>query len=95
MVEEELSHPPGFWRNASRLLNVYGIPAPIFLLYLFWFRFPSLMTIYVISIIIGVFRLLSFFGWTITVLMHRLMYLIRGAKFSGRPWWYRRFTEND
>lgn len=87
--------PPGFWRNASRLLNVYGIPAPLFLLYLFWFRFPSMATIYVISTIIAIFRLLSFFGWTLEVLITRLVYLTRGTRLAGRPWWYRRFTERD
>lgn len=87
--------PQGFWRNASRLLSVYGIPAPLFLLYLFWFRFPSMLTIYVISAIIAVFRLLSFFGWTLQVLIARVVYLTRGKLLSGRPWWYRRFTEGE
>lgn len=86
---------PGFWRNASRLLSVYGIPAPLFLLYLFWFRFPSFMTIYVITGIIAGFRLLSFFGWTLQVLIARVIFLVRGKLLSGRPWWYRRFTEGD
>lgn len=85
--------PVGYWRNASRLLNLYGIPAPLFLLYLFWFRFPSFDTIYIISGVIAGFRLLSHFGWTHKVLIARLVYLIRGNKLSGRPWWYRRFTE--
>jgi len=93
----ENPHPlqTGYWRNASRSLSVYGIPAPLFLLYLFWFRFPSFTTIYVISAIVGCFRLLSFFGWTLKVLVTRLVYLIRGQRLSGRPWWYRRFTEGD
>ncbi|MBW5416286.1 IcmT/TraK family protein [Pseudomonas sp. MAG002Y] len=82
----------GYWRNASRRLNVYGIPAPLFLLYLFWFRFPSMDTIYVVSAVIAGFRLLSFFGWTLTVLVVRVAYLIRGKRLAGRPWWYRRFT---
>ncbi|MBX8493175.1 IcmT/TraK family protein [Pseudomonas cichorii] len=90
---DKISYPPGYWRNASRLLNVYGIPAPLFLLYLFWFRFPSMNTIFVITGVIAGFRLLSFFGWTLQVLIGRLVYLVRGTKLSGRPWWYRRFTE--
>lgn len=93
MSDQQLQ--PGYWRNASRLLNVYGIPAPLFLLYLGWFRFPSLNTIYVITAIIGGFRLLSFFGWTVKVLMVRVAYLMRGKRLSGRPWWYRRFTEGE
>jgi intracellular multiplication protein IcmT len=86
---------PGYWRNASRRLNVYGVPAPLFLLYLFWFRFPTWETIYVISGIILFFRILSAFGWTLTVLNARLVYLLRGKRLSGRPWWYRRFTEGE
>jgi intracellular multiplication protein IcmT len=85
----------GFWRNASRLLSVYGIPAPLFMLYMFWFRFPSWLTIYVVTGVIAGFRLLSFFGWTIEVLVTRVLYLMRGKQLSGRPWWYRRFTEGE
>lgn len=85
----------GFWRNASLSLSVYGIPAPLFLLYMCWFRFPSMTTMYVVSAIIGGFRLLTAFGWTIQVLLTRVAYLARGNQTSGRPWWYRRFTEKD
>ncbi|MDY7563418.1 MULTISPECIES: IcmT/TraK family protein [unclassified Pseudomonas] len=95
MNDSSDNEPIGFWRNASRPLSVYGVPAPLFLLYLFWFRFPSLNTIYVITAIIGGFRVLSFFGWTLKVLVTRLVYLARGKQLSGRPWWYRRFTEGD
>lgn len=95
-MSDNLSEPsPGFWRNASRLMSVYGIPAPLFLLYLFWFRFPSFMTIYVVTGIIAVFRLLSFFGWTLQVLIARLIFMVRGSLLSGRPWWYRRFNDLD
>ena len=95
MADQQDFLQPGYWRNASRPLNVYGIPAPLFLLYLVWFRFPSLNTIFVISAIIGGFRLLSLFGWTLKVLVTRLTYLMRGKRLSGRAWWYRRFTEGD
>lgn len=95
MADQQDFLQPGYWRNASRPLNVYGIPAPLFFLYLVWFRFPSLNTIFVISAIIGGFRLLSLFGWTLKVLVTRLTYLMRGKRLSGRPWWYRRFTEGD
>jgi intracellular multiplication protein IcmT len=93
MSDEPQSKPSGYWRNASRALHVYGIPAPLFLLYLFWFRFPSLLTLEVVSGVIAAFRLLSYFGWTYKVLIARLLYRVRGNKLSGRPWWYRRFTE--
>jgi intracellular multiplication protein IcmT len=95
MADEQYSLQPGYWRNASRPLNVYGVPAPLFLLYLAWFRFPSIHTLVVVTAVIGGFRLLSFFGWTLKVLLTRMAYRIRGKRLAGRPWWYRRFTEGD
>jgi len=86
---------PGFWRDSSRLLHIHGIPAPLFGLYIAWFRFPSWTTIYVVTGVIAVFRLLSHFGWTLKVLTGRVLYWVRGSRLSGRPWWYRRFTEGD
>ncbi|KPC45825.1 TraK protein [Pseudomonas amygdali pv. morsprunorum] len=83
MSDQQLQ--PGYWRNASRLLNLYGIPAPLFLLYLAWFRFPSMVTIYVITAIIGGFRLLSFFGWTFKVLVMRLAYLCAASACPVGP----------
>lgn len=86
---------PGYWRNASRPLSIYGIPAPMFLFYVLWFRFPSWTTIYIATGIICGFRVLSFFGWSLDVLINRLIHMIRGTRLKGRPWWYRRFTEED
>ncbi|MCK9759920.1 IcmT/TraK family protein [Pseudomonas syringae pv. syringae] len=94
-LNEVRRFPPGFWRDASRLLNLYGIPAPLFLFYLAVFRFPSWTTFYIVTAIIIGFRLLSYFGWTLTVLISRLIFIVRGNKLAGRPWWYRRFTEKD
>ena len=37
---------PSYWRNAGRRMTIYGIPAPLFLLYLFWCRWPSMVTLY-------------------------------------------------
>lgn len=95
MNTEQSNFQPGFWRNASRPLNVNGIPAPLFLLYLFFFRFPYMETIYVVTAFIAVFPLLSKFGWTFKTFFPRVIYLIRGKNLSGRPWWYRRFEEGD
>ncbi|MEB8059278.1 IcmT/TraK family protein [Pseudomonas fulva] len=95
MADDHDPQDPGFWRNASRQMSIAGIPAPLFLLYLFWFRFPSWTTLYVVSAVIGGFRVLSMFGWTLNVLIARVIYLFRGNQLSGRPWWYRRFTEKD
>lgn len=84
---------PSEWRNAGRNLTAWGIPLPIFLIYLSWCRWPCMMTIYICSGIIAFFALLSRYGWTVSVLVQRLIHLIRGGKKSGRPWWYRRFYE--
>lgn len=83
----------GYWRDASRPLHVYGVPAPLLLLYLFWFRFPGWYTLGVVSAILVFFRVLSAFGWTLSVLSARWFSLLRGRQLAGRPWWYRRFTE--
>jgi len=81
------------WRNAGLRLSVYGIPAPLFLIYLSWCRWPSMMTIYVCTGVVLFFAVISRYGWTLAVLMQRLLHYIRGKKVSGRPWWFRRFYD--
>lgn len=88
-------YPPGFWRNSGKSLTFIGIPAWLFLLYLFWFRFPCMETIYIVSGVIAVFRLLKMFGWGLVEMLTRLVRLLRGTSLSGRPWWYRRFTDGE
>lgn len=87
-----MKYEPGFWRDI-RPLDLFGIPAPLFLIYLFWCRWPSMMTIYLCTAVLAVFRLMSFFGWTVQMLSYRLFHLVRGNRLSGRLWWYRRLTE--
>lgn len=87
--------PPGYWRDAGRSLNVYGVPGWLFLLYLFFFRFPSMNTLYIVTAAIAVFRILQAFGWAVSVLIARLVRIGRGKSLSGRPWWYRRFTDGE
>lgn len=87
--------PPGYWRDAGRSMNVYGVPGWLFLLYLFWFRFPAMNTLYVITAVIAVYRLLQAFGWSVSLLIVRLVRLSRGKSLSGRPWWYRRFIDGE
>jgi intracellular multiplication protein IcmT len=52
-------------------------------------------TIYIVTGIIAVFRLLKAFGWGVGDLAMRLARLARGKSLSGRPWWYRRFTDGE
>lgn len=93
--DKNAGYPAGFWRNAGPKLSVYGVPAWLFLLYLFWFRFPSMNTIYIVTAVIAVFRLLQAFGWGAAELMTRMTRMARGKTLSGRPWWYRRFTDGE
>jgi intracellular multiplication protein IcmT len=81
------------WRDAGRRLEIFGIPVLLFALYALWFQWPEASTFYIITGIIAFFRLLSFFGFTITVLWQRLVFLLRGRLMTGRPWWYRKFFE--
>lgn len=89
------NYPPGFWRRSSSSLDFLGVPAWLFLLYLFWFRFPFLNTFYIVTGIIAVFRVLKMFGWSITAILTRMARFARGKILSGRPWWYRRFTDGE
>lgn len=93
--DNKAGYPPGFWRDAGRQLSVYGVPGWLFLLYLVWFRFPSMNTLYVVSALIAFFRLLKVFGWGAGELAMRVARLARGKSLSGRPWWYRRFTDGE
>jgi intracellular multiplication protein IcmT len=81
------------WRDAGRQLEVLGIPVVLFALYFVWFQWPETCTLWAVTLLIIFFRILSFFGFTITVLWQRLVSLLRGRQLTGRPWWYRRFFE--
>ncbi|WP_049034272.1 IcmT/TraK family protein [Klebsiella aerogenes] len=81
------------WRDASRRLEIFGIPALLLPLYFAWFHWPCLITIYLCTLLIGIFKVISLFGYTLTVLWFRIMHWLRGNHITGRPWWYRRFFE--
>ncbi|ENZ5477267.1 IcmT/TraK family protein [Enterobacter hormaechei] len=81
------------WRDAGRRLEIAGVPVVLFSLYAAWFQWPETTTFYIVTGIIIFFRILSFFGFTITILWQRLLRLLRGLRLTGRPWWYRKFFE--
>jgi intracellular multiplication protein IcmT len=81
------------WRDAGRRLEIAGVPVVLFSLYAAWFQWPETTTFYIVTGIILFFRILSFFGFTITILWQRLLRLLRGLRLTGRPWWYRKFFE--
>lgn len=81
------------WRDAGRRLEVFGIPVMMFSLYFAWFQWPETMTLGIVTAVIAFFKIISLFGFTLTVLWQRLIYRLRGQRLSGRPWWYRKFYE--
>ncbi|ECE0486429.1 conjugal transfer protein [Salmonella enterica subsp. enterica] len=81
------------WRDASRPLEIFGIPVVLLPIYCLWFEWVSWTTLYICTALIIFFKILSLFGFTITVLWQRLIHLMRGTEISGRPWWYRKFFE--
>lgn len=81
------------WRDAGRRLEIADVPVVLFSLYAAWFQWPETTTFYIVTGIILFFRILSFFGFTITILWQRLLRLLRGLRLTGRPWWYRKFFE--
>ena len=83
----------GFWRYATPPVTFFGIPLPFLLLYLVWFRWPSMKTLYICSAILGFFVALNFFGWSVRAICLRVISTFRGKSASGRPWGYRHFVE--
>ncbi|CAI9394871.1 MULTISPECIES: IcmT/TraK family protein [Enterobacteriaceae] len=83
----------GFWRYATPPVSVAGIPLPFLLIYLAWFRWPEWVTFYICSGILVFFMGLNFFGWGVRTILRRIVSTFRGKTASGRPWWYRHFTE--
>ena len=83
----------GFWRYATPPVTFFGIPLPFLLLYLVWFRWPSMKTLYICSAILGFFVALNFFGWSVRAICLRVISTFRGKIASSRPWWYRHFVE--
>lgn len=83
----------GFWRHATPPVSFFGIPLPFLLLYLAWFRWPSMNTLYICTAILGCFVALNFFGWNVRTICLRIISTFRGKIASGRPWWYRHYVE--
>lgn len=83
----------GYWRDASRPVTIWGIPLPFTLIYLLIFPFPSKITLVICTCILGSFVGLNHFGWSLPVIMRRLLHYIHGPFAAGRPWWYRRSRE--
>lgn len=58
-------------------LSPFGIPLPFLLLYLVWFRWPSMKTLYICSAILGFFVALNFFGWSVRAICLRVISTFR------------------
>lgn len=81
------------WRDASRRLEVFGIPVLLLPLYCAWFEWPHWLTLSICTALMVFFKLLAMFGFTLTVLWQRVLHTLRGNRLTGRPWWYRKFFE--
>ncbi|MEZ0585495.1 IcmT/TraK family protein [Erwinia sp. STN24] len=78
------------WRNVSKPLMLGIIPVMSLFIYLLWFPFPSMDTLYFCTFIVGFYAVLGYFGYTVKVLYQKLLRVLRGKLIRGRPWWYRR-----
>ncbi|EBW5028862.1 conjugal transfer protein [Salmonella enterica subsp. enterica] len=83
----------GFWRYATPPVNLWGIPLPFTMIYLFIFPFPSKTTFWICTGILLFFIILDRSGWSLRSICIRLFSTLRGKVASGRPWWYRHFIE--
>lgn len=83
----------GFWRDVTPPLNIYGVPLPFTMIYLFLAPYPSKTTFWICTGILAFFVLLGYTGWTVKTLSRRLLSQLQGTVASGRPWWYRHFVE--
>lgn len=83
----------GFWRYATPAVSFFGIPLPFLLIYLVWFRWPYMDTVWICTGILVFFVGLNFFGWGLRSIALRIISTFRGKTASGRPWWYRHFIE--
>lgn len=84
-----MSYSP--WRDASKPINIFGIPALAYLVFLIWFHWPSQMMFYFCLALLGAYKWLDTKGYTATVLFQHLLHRLRGSQLTGRPWWYRNF----
>lgn len=81
------------WLDAGRPITIFGIPALVYLVFLLWMTWPSeLMLLFCVGLL-GLYKLLAMLGYTMTVMLQRVLHLLRGNHITGRPWWYRKFFE--
>ena len=81
------------WLDSGRPATFWGIPVLVYLVLHIWVIWPSLpMLMFCIALLIF-YKVLAIFGYTLTVLLQRLLHRMRGNIITGRPWWYRKFFE--
>lgn len=81
------------WLDSGRPATFWGIPVLVYLVLLIWVIWPRLpMLMFCIALLIF-YKVLAIFGYTLTVLLQRLLHRMRGNIITGRPWWYRKFFE--
>ncbi|WP_348519220.1 IcmT/TraK family protein [Dryocola clanedunensis] len=82
-----------YWLDAGRPVAIFGIPVPVFLVFLLWLIFPSFPIFWLCIGLLVTYRILGWLGITLTISLQRILHYLRGNQLSGRPWWYRRYFE--
>lgn len=72
----------GFWRDVTPPLNIYGVPLPFTMIYLFLAPYPSKTTFWICTGILAFFVLLGYTGWTVRTLSRRLLSQLQGTVAS-------------
>ena len=81
------------WLDAGKIATFFRIPVMVYLVFLIWVIKPSVVLLLLFIAHLAVYRVLAIFGYTLTVLLQRILHWLRGNNVSGRPWWYRKFFE--
>ncbi len=81
------------WVDAGRPATIFGIPLLVYLSFLVWVIWPSLIMFFFCIAMLVLYKILSMFNYTLTVILQRVLHNMRGNIVTGRPWWYRKFFE--
>lgn len=81
------------WLDAGKTATFFRIPVMVYLVFLIWVIKPSIVLFCFCIALLAFYRVLAIFGYTLTVLLQRILHWLRGNNVSGRPWWYRKFFE--
>lgn len=82
------------WRYASVEPTLLGIPCIAYTpLFIFMYHI-SWLTFYIAVGVIVFYGILARLGYPFTVLLNKVLHLLRGSRIYARPWWYRKRFED-